>query len=115
MKKFIIIFSFALFLVSCGGGDSTPVDIGPTKVTAVVADGETFYQYECSGCHSAGLDETSAFGSSNLAQKQDLIQSDLSRFGGTPFSDPDVKKLMGRFSNLSKQRVADLKAYLTSL
>ena len=48
-----------------------------------------------------------------LAQKQDLIESDMTQYGVTTLSN--VEKLMGNYSDISAQRVADLKAYLASL
>jgi len=117
MKKYQKIVSLLILgslLISCGGGDDAPKTTKTTSITAVAADGKIFYQYECGGCHSAGKDDgISAFASSDLAQKQNLIKANLSEFGATGINN--VENIMGRFSNLSEQRVADLKAYLKSL
>ncbi len=110
-KKLIILFSVSVFLASCGGGSDTKPVV--TEVKGTASNGKIYYQYECSGCHSAGDDFTRALGASDLAQKQKLIKSNLTQYGDTLL--PNIGGLMGQFKNLSEQRVADLKAYLASL
>ena len=85
------------------------VDVG-VKV-GVVGDGQIYYQNRCATCHSAGRDDpVSAFGAVDLAQKQDMITVDISDFDETSGFN-----LMGAFSDIAPQRVADLKAYLESV
>lgn len=103
----------SLALVGCfesGSEQTAPPPVLPAPV-GVVSDGSTYYKTNCGTCHSAGTDDiTSAFGASNLAQKQDMITNNMSTFDTTSTFD-----LMLAFNNVPDQRVADLKAYLASV
>ena len=83
---------------------------GPNAV-----DGRTFYDANCSVCHSAGQDDPgSAFNAKDLVSKAGFLQSDLSGFGdivigGTTYS------LMEKFNAVPQGDIDNLKAYLGSL
>jgi len=73
------------------------------------ANGKIYYNSNCSACHAAGADDTTtAFGSSDLRQKQALIANDMSAL------DP-TNKMMTQLNDVSQQRVDDLIAYLATL
>ena len=93
-----------------GSEQAPPPPVKPAPV-GVVSDGSTYYKTNCGSCHMAGADDTTAaFGASDLAQKQDMITNDMSAFDTTSTFD-----LMLAFNSVPDQRVADLKAYLSSL
>ncbi|MFV1993272.1 MAG: cytochrome c [Acidiferrobacterales bacterium] len=110
----VLILSFAVagcFESSSDDLHST-VDVGDNGGGAPIgssANGKIYYTSNCSSCHAAGADDiTTAFGSSDLRQKQDLIVNDMSAF------DP-TNKMMTQLNNVSQQRVDDLMAYLATL
>lgn len=103
----------ALTLAGCfeSGSEATVPPAVPLPPVGVVVNGSTYYQEYCGTCHSAGTDDTStAFGASDLAQRQDMIAPDMSDYDGT-----STFNLMLSFSAVPAQRVADLKAYLSTL
>lgn len=115
MKHFYLVaflISFAVFAVACDGGPKRRASGKLTELNLLeIANGKIFYEANCGGCHSAGLiDPISAFGASDLT-KSNHISTDMSNqiiYGG-PFN------LMKRFSNISKDRIRELKAYLVSI
>jgi cytochrome c5 len=83
---------------------------GPV-VAGLAADGSTYYQSNCATCHKAGQDDpTSAFGAADLAQRHDMIATDMSNYDSTSGFN-----MMNTYSNVSEQRVDDLKAYFESV
>jgi len=116
MKKLTTVSLMATLVLGLGGCfDSGSEQTAPPAVTppptGVVANGSTYYQSNCASCHKAGADDTtSAFGGSDLAQKQDMIASNMSTYDATSGFN-----LMLGFSSVPEQRVADLKAYFASV
>lgn len=119
-KLITVTLLFALSFVLAGCYDSSS-EVPPPQVTpphvitpplaGVATNGKIYYQNRCGICHSAGRDDsTSAFGAVNLAQRQDMITSDISNF-----DQKSGFNLMGTFMNIPEQRVADLKAYFESV
>ena len=105
-----LIVTLSSALAGCfESGSETPP---PAPVpTGFVADGSTYYQSNCATCHKVGADDpTSAFGAADLAQRQDMIATDMSSFDNT-----STFNLMLSFNDVPAQRVADLKAYLASV
>lgn len=104
----------SLTLVSMTGcfEPSNPED----QKIASIQNGRVFYMDNCASCHSAGAeDTTSAFLSSNLANKQDRLIFDpngpvtnLSVYGGS-------YQLMNQFAELDSVVIEALKNYFTSL
>jgi len=93
--------------------DSSGVDVkGTVSVTVsslVIPNGKAFYASNCAVCHAAGTDDTSvAFMASNLAKKDNLLQRDLSIYGGQ-------YQLMGAFYDVAQKNIDELKAYLATL
>jgi len=89
------------------------LEIPPAEIVVAgkVTDGSTYYQTNCAACHKAGQDDpTSAFGASDLAQRQDMIVADMSTYDTT-----STFNMMMVFNNVPEQRVADLKSYLESV
>ena len=110
----VLILSFAVagcFESSSDDLHST-VDVGDGGGGAPigsVANGKIYYNSNCSSCHAAGADDTTtAFGSSDLRQKQGLIANDMSALDAT-------NKMMTQLNDVSQQRVDDLIAYLATL
>lgn len=110
----MVILSVAL----TGCFDSSSEQAAPAAIiiptpppTGVTANGKIYYQSNCAACHQAGADDTtSAFSAIDLAQNQDKIATDMSTFDGTSGFN-----LMGAYSNVPAQRVADLKVYFASI
>ncbi len=109
----VLILSFAV--VGCYESSSDNlhstviVDDGGGAPIGSVVNGKIYYQSNCSSCHAAGADDTTtAFGSSDLSQKQGLIANDMSAL------DP-TNKMMTQLNDVSQQRVDDLVAYLATL
>ena len=108
-----LVVTLSLALASCfeSGSEEPPPPAVQLPPEGIVADGTTYYQTNCASCHKIGtVDTTSAFGASDLAQKQDMIIADMSAYDTT-----SGFTLMGAFSNVPEQRVADLKAFLASV
>ncbi len=109
----ILILTLNLVLAGCfesGSEESPPPAISPPP-TGVVANGSTYYQTNCATCHKAGMDDpTAAFGAADLAQRQDMIASDMRNYDMT-----STFNMMMTFQNIPEQRVADLKAYFASV
>lgn len=113
-----VVITLSLALAGCyesSSEESPPPAAGspppPSSLPGLTTDGSTYYQTNCASCHMAGADDiTSAFGASDLAQKQDMIVSDMSNYDST-----STFNLMGAFSAVPDQRVADLRAYFASL
>lgn len=119
MRKLTIMISIMTLstaLASCYESNSeelapAPVATPPTPAAGIIVNGSTYYQNSCGICHKAGQDDpTSAFGASDLAQRHDLITTNMSNFDTTSSFN-----LMGAFVSVPEQRVADLKAYLASV
>ena len=109
------VVTLSLVLAGCSGSGSeeavAPATNPPVAVVGVAENGAIYYQTNCGICHRMGrLDPTSAFGASDLAQKQNMITSDMSGFDTT-----STFNLMASYNNVPEQRVADLKAYLESV
>lgn len=99
-----------LALAGCyeSGSETTPPPAVPLPLVGVVDNGKTYFESNCSACHSLGVDYTPPhFGASNLAQKQDMIATNMSDY------DPTTQ-LMTAFFNVPDQRVVDLKAFIIS-
>ena len=116
MKKLItltLMFTLSLALAGCYESSSeatAPAAIEPPPV-GVVANGATYYETRCAICHKVGKDDiTTVFGAVELAQKQDMIATDMSNYDKTSGFN-----LMLVLNNVPAQRVADLKAYLKSV
>lgn len=118
MKNKYIMFFIILFTVVITSCDSGPKNNDPktttpntnTTITGISAQGKIYFETNCTGCHAAGTDDTTtAFGATDLKLTKD-IKTDMSVYG-----DQSNLNLMARFSNVSAQRVADLKAYMASL
>ena len=114
----IFVLALSLALTSCYDSNSedpapaplVPVQQPPT-IVGLTSNGSIYYQSNCAVCHKAGQDDpTSAFGASDLAQRHDMITTDMSSFDATSTFD-----LMGAFGSVPAQRTADLKAYLQSV
>ncbi|VAW90586.1 hypothetical protein MNBD_GAMMA21-27 [hydrothermal vent metagenome] len=108
-----LILSLNLILAGCFESDSekTPPPAIPTPATGVVTNGSIYYQTNCVACHKAGMDDpSSAFGAADLAQRQDMIASDMRNYDTTSSFN-----MMQTFRNIPAQRVADLKAYFASV
>jgi len=105
-----------LSLVLAGCIDSSSEQVVPTvnpsaALVGVAENGAIYYQTNCGICHQIGQhDPTSAFGASDLAQKHNMITTDMSDFDTT-----STFNLMASYINVPEQRVADLKAYLESV
>ncbi len=115
----MVMLGFAFTGCFESGSESSPppeVETNQSTPTApapigLVADGATYYQSNCASCHSVGADDpTSAFGAADLAQRQDMIATDMSNFDTTSSFN-----LMLAFNNVPEQRVADLQAYFESI
>lgn len=108
-----VLVTLSLSLASCfesGSEETAPQPVAP-PATGVAANGQTYYNSNCSTCHKAGAyDTTNAFNAADLAQKQDMIANNMSTYDQSSGFD-----LMTTFSNVSEQRVADLKAFLASI
>lgn len=114
MKKLTTISTLVALctaLAGCfeSGSETTPPPAVPLPPTGIVLDGKTYYSSNCGTCHKAGTeDTTAAFGASDLAQKQDMIVTNM--------GDYDLSlNLMTAFSNVPSQRVLDLRAFLQSV
>lgn len=108
-----VMVALSIALVGCykSGSESSPPPAVPLPPVGIAKDGSTYYQNDCAVCHKAGLDDTTtAFGASDLSQRQDMIAADMSNYDAT-----STYKLMLAFTNVPTQRVADLKAYLKSV
>jgi len=93
-----------------GSEQAPPPPVKPAPI-GKISDGSTYYKTNCGSCHMVGADDiTSAFGASDLAQKQDMITNNMSAYDTTSTFD-----LMLAFNAVPDQRVADLKAYLASV
>ncbi|MCP4981790.1 MAG: cytochrome c [Gammaproteobacteria bacterium] len=116
LMAMILMVSLSLALTGCyqSNSEEPPPDaiqIQAAPPVGLTASGSTYYQTNCATCHKAGADDvTSAFGASDLAQKQDMIVIDMSTYD--MFSSFN---LMMAFSSVPDQRVADLKSYLESI
>ena len=116
IKQIVLVSFLAMSVAGCfnSSSDNDPAPVEPNNGGTVgglgsSTDGKTYYNNSCGSCHAAGADDTStAFGSSDLAQKQDRIVNDMSAYDATT-------QLMTQFNNVSQQRVNDLKAYLATL
>ncbi len=112
------IVTLSLVLVSCFDSSSEqappPITTPPAdsvKPIGISTNGAIYYQNNCATCHQAGRDDsTSAFGASDLAQRHDMMTTDMSNFDTTSNFN-----MMGAYSDIPAQRVADLKAYLKSI
>jgi mono/diheme cytochrome c family protein len=109
------VITLSLVLAGCFGSDSeqavTPAVNSPTALVGVAENGAIYYQTNCGICHQVGPnDPTSAFGASDLAQKHNMITTDMSNFDTT-----STFNLMASYNNVPEQRVADLKAYLETV
>lgn len=113
LKTLMVMVTLSFAFAGCfesGSEQTPPPPVSPPPV-GKISDGSTYYQSNCSTCHKAGADDTtSAFGAIDLAQRQDMITTNMSSFDKTSGFN-----LMGAFSNVPEQRVADLKAYLASV
>ncbi len=113
-----LILSLSLALTGCfdsNSEDPAPPPVAPVQqpvnIVGLTVNGAVYYQNNCAACHKAGQDDpVSAFGASDLAQRHDMITTDMSNFDATASFN-----LMGAFSNVPAQREADLKAYLQSV
>jgi mono/diheme cytochrome c family protein len=116
MKKLTtvtLMVTLGLSLAGCyeSGSESTPPPAVEPPPTGVAADGATYYQSNCAACHKLGaVDTTNAFGAADLAQKQDMVASDMSTYDALTGLN-----LMTTYSAVPAQRVADLKAYFASV
>ena len=109
----VVILSLVLAgcLDSNSGEAVTPAVTPSATRVGVTADGAIYYQTNCGICHKIGQhDPTSAFGASDLAQKHNMIITDMSDYDRT-----STFNLMASYNNVPEQRVADLKAYLESV
>ncbi len=109
------VVTLSLMLASCFDSGSeeavSPAVSPPAVLVGVAANGAIYYQTNCGICHKSGQnDPTSAFGASDLAQKHNMITTDMSDFDTT-----STFNLMASYNNVPEQRVADLKAYLESV
>ena len=108
-----LIVTLSIALAGCfeSGSEETPPPAIEPPPTGLVAAGATYYQTNCAACHKAGMDDpTSAFGAADLAQRQDMIASDMRNYDTTSSFN-----MMQTFRNIPAQRVADLKAYFASV
>ena len=115
LTTIISVITLSLVLASCFDSGSeetvTPAVTPPVALVGVAANGAIYYQTNCGICHQIGQhDPTSAFGASDIAQKHNMITSDMSDFDTT-----STFNLMASYNNVPEQRVADLKAYLESV
>ena len=107
-----LMVTLGLAFAGCNSGseEAAPAAVEPPP-TGFIADGSTYYQSNCATCHKVGAeDPTSAFGAADLAQRQDMIATDMSNYDTT-----STYNLMLAFNNIPEQRVADLKAYFASV
>lgn len=110
--------ALSLALASCydsNSEDPAPAPLLPAKqpvnIVGLTSNGSIYYQNNCAVCHRTGQDDpTSAFGASDLAQRHDMITTDMSNFDTT-----STFNMMGAYGSVPAQRVADLKAYLQSV
>jgi len=114
-----LMVTLSLVLASCFESNSeqpppppiAPPTDGPVKPVGVTINGAIYYQNNCAACHKAGQDDpASAFGASDLAQRHDMMTTDMSNFDTTSSFN-----MMGAYGKVPAQRVADLKAYLKSV
>ncbi len=88
----------------------------PVVVIGNAVMGKSYYMSECAVCHRSGIDDKSvAYGSSDLAENYQIgrdstpsttnIAADMHTIG-------PMLNLMGRFTDIPTDRVADLEAYL---
>ncbi len=113
-----LMLTLSLALAGCydsNSEDPAPAPLVPVQLPASIVglntNGSIYYQNNCAACHKAGQDDpTSAFGASDLAQRHDMIASDMSNFDAT-----STFNMMGAYGSVPAQRVADLKAYLQSV
>lgn len=116
MKKLTTVVSMvtlSLALASCfeSGSETTPPPPVAPPPVGIAKDGLTYYQSNCAVCHKAGADDTTAaFGALDLAQRHDMLATDMSNYDTT-----STFNLMLAYNNIPAQRVADLKAYLKSV
>jgi cytochrome c5 len=118
LTTIILMLTLSLALASCFDSSSespAPAPLKPaqppTSIVGITANGSVYFQNNCAVCHKAGQDDpTSAFGASDLAQRHDMITTDMSNFDAT-----STFNMMGAFGSVPAQRVADLKAYLQSV
>lgn len=115
VTQVVLIMFFSVFVTACYDSSSDnlhrTVDVGDGNGGGAGSstDGKIYYSSNCSACHAAGADDTTtAFGSSDLIQKHDLIVNDMSAYDAT-------NKMMTQLNNVNQQRVNDLKAYLATL
>ena len=109
------VVTLSLVLAGCFDSNSeeavTPAVTPSATQVGVAANGAIYYQTNCGICHQIGQhDPTSAFGASDLAQKHNMITTDMSDFDAA-----STFNLMASYKNVPEQRVADLKAYLESV
>jgi len=109
------VVTLSLVLAGCldsNSGEAVPPAVSsPTALVGIAENGAIYYQTNCGICHQIGQnDPTSAFGASDLAQKHNMIITDMSNFDTT-----STFNLMASYNNVPEQRVADLKAYLESV
>ena len=109
------VVTLSLVLAGCFDSSSEeavpPAVSPPAALVGVTANGAIYYQTNCGTCHKIGQnDPTSAFGASDLAQKHNMITTDMSDFDAA-----STFNLMASYKNVPEQRVADLKAYLESV
>jgi mono/diheme cytochrome c family protein len=116
MKKYFIILIVFTVLISCDGGPKingakAPENTDAVKKQLAINNGRIYYETNCSGCHAAGnADPTSAFNASDL-KLSTKITTDMSGtiiYGGQ-------YDLMKRFTAVPRNRIDDLKTYLTSV
>jgi len=112
-----LMVTLSLVLVGCfeSSSEQPPPPIAPPvepiEPVGVTTNGAIYYQNNCAACHKAGQDDpTSAFGASDLAQRHDMMTTDMSNFDTTSSFN-----MMGAYGKVPAQRVADLKAYLESV
>ncbi len=118
LTTMILMLALSLALVGCYDSNSeeaAPAPLlspqQPVSIVGLTANGSIYYQNNCAVCHKAGQDDpTSAFGAADLAQRHDMVTTDMSNFDTT-----STFNMMGAFGSLPAQRVADLKAYLQSV
>lgn len=115
IKQITLVLLLTVSMVGCydSSSDNDPAPVpapsGTVGGLGSATEGQTYYTSSCGTCHAAGADDTTtAFNSSDLAQKQDMITNDMSAYDATT-------QMMTQFNNVSQKRVDDLKAYLATL
>jgi mono/diheme cytochrome c family protein len=106
-SRYLLIIAFIGALVGCFESAEEELAEDGDKVSASRL-GAVYYADNCAVCHSAGLDDTTiAFSASDLAQSTNLLNTDLSNYGGQ-------YQLMDQFSDVSQLNIDNLESYLAT-